>query len=156
MHQSTKRIRTRNDLGMPSKVLNLLPPEGPVSHNIHITVRDFPFDKQKLTVALTSHFWSCAELQLRFSEGAIRGGTDLVSKSVIQDSEWIYLGTSVNIEDKHYPYMTRYENNEPYYPHVEMSLLTRRNPWYFILRVALVSVLVNILEVVSFYVSAAD
>jgi hypothetical protein len=79
-----------------------------------------------------------------------------VGPSVANNAEWIFGGLNIDTLTHYYPYMERYDDNNPNYPHVKIQVQVRRNPWYFVIRVCVVSVLVTLMETVSFFVAPSD
>ena len=121
-----------------------------------LTVRNFPFDAQTLEAVFTSHYWSTLELKFVVSKSATSGGESVVGPSVANNAEWIFGGLNIDTLTHYYPYMERYDDNNPNYPHVKIQVQVRRNPWYFVIRVCVVSVLVTLMETVSFFVAPSD
>jgi hypothetical protein len=119
---------------------------------------EFPFDTSILECRFTSNEWSTKDLQFIWTKEmqdfnktvspAARGGPGL--------SEFEIINVDTAVEGFSYSYMNRYEAQSCEYPHAILKITVRRDPFSYLMRVAIVSVMLMLMECMSFLVDAKD
>jgi len=113
-------------------------------------LRNFPFDQQRLKVEFCSTYFDITNIKFVFEKDV--NLAECVSKEVQDNSEWTFVSASLSSEDHEYPYLARYDDADAKYQHIIVRLTFQRNPWYYLLRVVLVSGMLNLMETCSFMV----
>lgn len=123
-----------------------------------LDLAQFPFDTSTLECRFTSNDWSTSDLQFVWAKEmqdfnktvspSARGGPGL--------SEFEIIGLETAIEGFSYSQQDRYEAQSCEYPHAILRITVRRDPFSYLMRVAVVSVMLMLMEVVSFLVDAKD
>jgi len=118
-----------------------------------LDVRQFPFDSQELEVVFSSTTWEDENVRFIFAENLDGPGSFHVHPNVHHHHQWLFMGCSGDVSTNIYPYQTRYDGQKGAYPHVTLRFHVKRNPWYFIVRIVSVSLLITLMEVTALLLS---
>ncbi len=121
-------------------------------------LRQFPFDESDLCVEMTSAFWGHKDVRFVWSD-CMRQGLEACSSRAVGGrglSEFEIVGVDCESGSQSYAYLGRYDDMDPLYPHVVLRLRVRHDPFSYLTRVALVTVMLMMLEALSFLVDASD
>ncbi|KAL3793366.1 hypothetical protein ACHAWO_002567 [Cyclotella atomus] len=131
------------------------------------TYANFPFDETDLVIKFSSNKWSAEQLTFIWSDRLINAsrrnslsksksmllkqGVDASAIGGLGQSEFEIVGVRVEkIVEKDVNSMQRYDNTEGAFSEARLIVRVRRDPYSYLIRVAFVTELLMLLEVLSF------